>query len=71
MTELAKPANLITPEEAAGLLNVTPQTLAVWRSSKRYGLPYIKVGRLVRYSRTAIEDWLKERTVARAESLGY
>jgi excisionase family DNA binding protein len=35
--------------EAADILGVAHQTLAVWASKKRYGLPYVKVGRCVRY----------------------
>ena len=40
---------LLTPEEVADLLSITPHTLAVWRSTGRYNLPFVKAGRLVRY----------------------
>jgi predicted site-specific integrase-resolvase len=40
---------LLTPEQVATALGVTPHTLAVWRSEGRYDLPYVKSGRLVRY----------------------
>jgi len=40
---------LLTEDEAAARIRVKPQTLAVWRSARRYGLPYIKCGHLVRY----------------------
>lgn len=40
---------LLTPAQVAELLSVTEHTLAVWRCEKRYDLPYMKCGRLVRY----------------------
>ncbi len=40
------------------MLMVRTDTLAVWRSTKRYDLPYVKVGRLVRYKLTDIEAFL-------------
>lgn len=43
------PNHLLTRKEAAEFLGVTEHTLAVWASTKRYDLPYIKVGRLVKY----------------------
>jgi hypothetical protein len=39
----------LTEIEAAGFLGIKPQTLSVWRSTKRYALPYLKIGRCVRY----------------------
>jgi excisionase family DNA binding protein len=47
---------LLTRKETADLLGVSCGTLAVWVSCKRYPLPYIKVGRLVKYD---YEDVLK------------
>ena len=52
---------LLTSEEAAEQLGVTLSTLCVWRSTKRYPLPYIKVGRLVRYRVEDLEDFLQQR----------
>ena len=40
---------LLTPAETAGLLGVTVGTLQVWRTTKRYPLPYVKMGRRVMY----------------------
>ncbi|WP_380055566.1 helix-turn-helix domain-containing protein [Falsihalocynthiibacter sp. SS001] len=47
------PKNLMTPDEVATYLSVSVETLNVWRCTKRYDLPYVKAGRLVRYR---IED---------------
>ncbi len=51
----------MTPEQAAEYLGIASQTLAVWRCRRRYGLPYHRVGRLIRYSRTDLDAWLEER----------
>ncbi len=53
---------LLTPSQTALLLGVEPHTLAVWRSSRRYGLAYVKVGRKVMYRRADIDRFLKHRT---------
>lgn len=53
---------LLDQKQAAFILQVTPGTLSVWRSSGRYSIPFIKVGRLVRYRRADLENWLKSRT---------
>lgn len=55
------PEQLLTPRDVAKILGVTPQTLAVWRCEKRYDLPYIKAGRLVRYRSNDIEDFISRR----------
>lgn len=47
---------------AARYIGVKPGTLQVWRSTKRYDLPYIKVGRLVRYRQSALDAFLTSRT---------
>lgn len=45
-------AELLSTAEAAKVLDVTPGTLMVWRSVKRYPLRYIRVGRKIRYRQT-------------------
>ncbi len=57
----------LTEQQAAEVLGVRPGTLQVWRSTGRYGLEYIKVGRLVRYRLSALEAFLQRRTVDTAE----
>ncbi len=52
---------LLTPKQVAETLCVTPHTLAVWRCEKRYGLAYIKTGRLVRYRKSDVEAFIKNR----------
>ena len=53
---------LLDEQQAANLLTVTSGTLSVWRSTGRYNLPFIKIGRNVRYRRADLEVWLELRT---------
>jgi len=54
------PDNLFSPKAAARFLGVTDHTLAVWRCTKRYALPYVKVGRLVKYRREDLECFIQQ-----------
>jgi len=49
---------LVPRPQAARLLGVKAETLATWASTKRYDLPYIKVGRCVRYRVTDLQAFL-------------
>ncbi len=53
---------LLDEKAAADLLQLAPGTLSVWRSTGRYRIPFVKVGRRVRYRRTDLESWLESRT---------
>ena len=55
-------ADLLDEQAAARLLDNSPGTLSVWRSTGRYNLPFIKIGRNVRYRRADLEAWLEKRT---------
>jgi len=54
---------LLTTKQVSALLGVSEQTLAIWRSNKRYNLPYVKVGRYVRYKAADVMDFVRRRTV--------
>ena len=41
---LESPNDLLTRGQAARILGVRTNTLAVWACNKRYALPYVKVG---------------------------
>lgn len=67
MTVLTHPkGNLLGNEAAADYLGVTPRTLEVWRCTKRHAIPYIKVGRLVKYRQADLDNWLTAQTVGAA-----
>lgn len=53
---------LLTPPEAAAYIGVTENTLSVWRCVGRYNIPFIKVGRLVKYRKSALDTFLDSRT---------
>jgi hypothetical protein len=57
----------MSPDAAAAYLGVAPSTLAMWRCTKRYPLPYIKVGRLVQYRKNHLDAFLANRTVDLSE----
>jgi len=53
---------LLPPTEAAEYIGVTVRTLSVWRCVGRYNIPFIKVGRLVKYRKSALDAFLDSRT---------
>lgn len=50
---------LLGQDVAAAILNVKPSTLAVWRSTGRHGLKYVKMGRRVRYQLSEIYKFME------------
>jgi excisionase family DNA binding protein len=59
---LASGRTLFTEIEAAAFLDTSVGTLQVWRSTGRYGIPFVKIGRSVRYKRADLEAWIESRT---------
>jgi excisionase family DNA binding protein len=55
---------LLSREKAAEYLGVLPETLASWACTKRYNLPFIKIGRLVKYRLEDLDNFIKQRTVS-------
>lgn len=55
---------LLTPPEAAAYIGVTENTLSVWRCVGRYNIPFVKVGRLVKYRKSALDAFLDRRTIS-------
>ncbi|ARD44766.1 MULTISPECIES: helix-turn-helix domain-containing protein [Colwellia] len=52
--------NLLTPTQAADILGVTIGTLAVWRCTARYPLPFVKIGRRVKYRLSDINNFIEQ-----------
>jgi excisionase family DNA binding protein len=62
MTAMSIPTKpLFSIPEAAEYLDIAPGTLRNWLSAKR--LPYVKVGRLTRVSRRALDEFIEQHTV--------
>ena len=57
---------LLTEVETAAYLGLKAPTLATWRCTQRYELPFVRVGRAIRYRRTDIEKFLANRTVGQS-----
>jgi excisionase family DNA binding protein len=62
-----KTSDLLTRDEAAAYLGVSPATLATWASTKRYPLPFVKIGRAVKYRVAALDKFIEARTTGAAE----
>lgn len=64
LAAILRPKNpdLVDENEAAIILDVEPGTLQVWRSTGRYSLPFVKIGRNIRYERATLNAWLESRT---------
>ena len=58
---IAASADLLDDKAAASILDVSPGTLSVWRSTGHYNLPFLKIGRKVRYRRADLDAWLVAR----------
>lgn len=54
--------HLVSAPQAAELPGIAEQTLAVWRSTGRYGIPFVKVGRRVLYPASALEEFIQANT---------
>lgn len=54
---------MLTEDEAAAALGLKSQTLSAWRSLQRYDLPYVRVGRLVRYRLSDVQAFVNRNTV--------
>lgn len=51
------PQELLTPAETAAILRISLGTLANWRTRHPCPLPFVKLGRLVRYRRDDVDSF--------------
>ncbi len=58
---------LLTRKEAAVYLGIAEMTLSIWKSTGRYNLPVVKIGRLVRYKKSDLDAFIERRTVGGAK----
>ena len=49
--------DLLTPNQVAAITGLSKETLAQWRSQRR-GIPYLKIGRAVRYDPADVQQYL-------------
>lgn len=50
---------LLNREQAAEYLGVSPKTLAMWKCTNRYNLKVVKIGRLVRYTKRDLDEFIE------------
>lgn len=67
-TEVVKMDKLLTSKETAKVLGISSRTLDVWRSIGRSHVPFIKVGRSVRYRMSDIENYIQQQTMTQTTS---
>ena len=54
---------LLSTKETSAYLRLKEGTLDVWRCTKRYDLPYVKIGRRVYYRLNDIQKFIESRIV--------
>lgn len=54
----------ITSKAAAAFLGLSEITLRHDRLTRKYGVPYFRIGRAVRYRVSDLEEYIRQRTVA-------
>lgn len=52
-------ATLLSRKEAAKYLGVSASTLANWASTKKFVIPYFRVGKAVRYRKSDLDDFIE------------
>ncbi|MBY0272728.1 MAG: helix-turn-helix domain-containing protein [Alphaproteobacteria bacterium] len=60
--------HLLTRKEAAEYLGISEITLGLWKSTKRYNLPVVKMGRLAKYRYGDLLDFVERRTVNKEDA---
>ena len=53
-------SELVDRKVAAEFLGVKAHTLAVWATTNKYKLPYVKIGRLVKYRISDLEAFVEQ-----------
>lgn len=61
---LSEPAQgLLTRKQAAEYLGYTEATLAMWKCTKRYPLPYVKIGINIRYRLSDLNAFIEKHLI--------
>lgn len=54
-----QPEMLLSRKDAAEYLGLKESTLAIWKCTKRYDLPYVKIGRNIRYRLSDLQSFIE------------
>jgi excisionase family DNA binding protein len=70
MTRDGRPDNeILTIEDVAAYLRLTPQTIYRWAQEKR--IPAVKLGKEWRFRRSIIDAWLDEQILGDGSGFGH
>ncbi|MDP2805348.1 MAG: helix-turn-helix domain-containing protein [Gallionellaceae bacterium] len=61
-----KNSNLYDRSQAAAYLGIKPQTLASWACNHRNAIPFIKIGRSVKYCLADLDAFIQQNRVGGA-----
>ena len=61
---------MLSNRQAAEYIGITPHTLEMWRCNKRFLIPYIKLGGMVRYRLSSLDKFLLQQTIDESSSEG-
>ena len=50
---------LLSRKDAAEYLGLKESTLAIWKCTKRYDLPYVKIGRKIKYRLSDLQNFVE------------
>lgn len=56
-------SDLLTRKEAAQYLGICENTLAVWACTKRHPLKFVKIGRLTKYRKAHLDEFIEQQTI--------
>jgi excisionase family DNA binding protein len=56
----AERSELLSRSEAAAYLGIAKQTLAIWKCTKRHTVPYVKIGRLIKYRKVDLDKFIAD-----------
>jgi hypothetical protein len=58
-----EPPILLTQAQAAKIINCAPRTLEQDRIRRRWKIPYVKIGAMIRYRQSDLEKYINKSTV--------
>jgi predicted DNA-binding transcriptional regulator AlpA len=53
---------LLTRKQVAEILGCKENTLAIWKCTNRYNLPYVKIGKNIRYKLADVMSFIEKNT---------
>ena len=54
---------LLSTEDAAIYLGISARTLETWRCKQKYNIPYVRIGSVVRYKISDLDNYIHKNTI--------